>query len=153
MTTSSPTSQGAVFAAPLAQDLSWILTPLLELPHVAGGVVFSRDGLILGRSSDLLRETGEGMAALTGSALGVARTMVATGSSGSDAVADLVISTQDGGVYYVAPAGSGSGLVLWASRGVDMGRLAREVQVQVSKLVAALDEASKSRAPSTPPRS
>ncbi|MFE4055004.1 roadblock/LC7 domain-containing protein [Streptomyces sp. NPDC059096] len=153
MSTSSSDGQGAVFAAPLTQDLGWILAPLLELPHVTAGVVFSRDGLILGRSSDLLQETGEGMAALTGSALGVARTMVATGSSDGDAVADLVISTREGGVYYVAPAGSGSGLVLWASRGVDMGRLAREVQVQVSKLVQALDEASKSRTPSTPPRS
>ncbi|MFJ7997564.1 roadblock/LC7 domain-containing protein [Streptomyces sp. NPDC096310] len=148
---SSPDSQGAVFAAPLAQDLSWIVTPLLELPHVTAAVVFSRDGLILGRSPDLLRETGEGMAALTGSALGVARTMVATASSDTDAVADLVVSTREGGVYYVAPAGAGSGLVLWASRGVDMGRLAREVQVQVSRLVAALDEASKSRTPSAPP--
>ncbi|MFC9431836.1 roadblock/LC7 domain-containing protein [Streptomyces sp. NPDC056987] len=146
----SSDSQGSVFVAPLSQDLSWILTPLLELPCVTGGVVFSRDGLILGRSSDLFRETGEGMAALTGSALGVARTMVSTGSAEGDKVAELVISTREGGVYYVAPAGSGSGLVLWASRGVDMGRLAREVQVQVSKLVAALDEASRSRTTSTP---
>lgn len=138
-----------MFAAPLSQDLSWILTPLLELPCVVAGVVFSRDGLILGKASDLHRDVGDGMAALTGSALGVARRLVDTGSGGGDEAADLVISTREGGVYYVAPAGSGSGLLLWATKGIDMGRMAREVQVQVSKLVTALDDAGKSRTPTT----
>ncbi|MEV0844685.1 roadblock/LC7 domain-containing protein [Streptomyces sp. NPDC049954] len=137
-----------VKGAPLARNLSWVLEPLLELPHVEGGVVFSRDGLILGSAPSVSTDDGEAVAAVTSSTLGSVRALVDRAGGGADQGIDEVVVSTPKGLYYVAPAGEGAGLVLWAGREADMGRLAYEVQVQVSKLVAALTEAAKSRAPS-----
>ncbi|NSC22281.1 hypothetical protein FM076_14220 [Streptomyces albus subsp. chlorinus] len=43
----------------LRDDTSWVLAPLLELPHVIHAAVVSGDGLIEGRSPDPGREAAE----------------------------------------------------------------------------------------------
>ncbi|MGW6605308.1 roadblock/LC7 domain-containing protein [Streptomyces sp. NPDC055036] len=130
---------------PLGQDLSWILAPLLELPGVLGGVIYSRDGLVLGAAPGLHRDTADPVAAIASSVLSAAQEMVRQNDDA--AVTELVVGAGEGGVYYVTSAGDGAGMVLWAGPGIDMGRLAQEVQVQVSRLTGALNEASKSRTP------
>ncbi|MFE2938474.1 roadblock/LC7 domain-containing protein [Streptomyces sp. NPDC059255] len=135
----------SLLAIPLSADLSWILTPLLEAPCVVSGLLYSRDGLILGRAPGLDTDTADALAAATSSALSIAREVVRC--SGGAGISDLVIGTADGGVYYIAPAGVGAGLALWAAAGVDLGRLAQETQVQVGRLATALDQASAARTP------
>lgn len=44
---------------PVREDTSWVLAPLLELPHVVHAAVVSGDGLVEGRSPGLERESAE----------------------------------------------------------------------------------------------
>ncbi|TDE27150.1 histidine kinase [Nonomuraea mesophila] len=132
---------------PLPLDVSWVLSPLLALPGVVSGVVLSRDGLILGGSADVTTESGERAAAMTSSVLGAARALCAGLSNGTDdEVVDIVISAGSG-YYYVAPAGDRAAIVVAATGVVNIGALAYEVQLQVQKLIKALDEASAARVP------
>ncbi|GAA2268841.1 hypothetical protein GCM10010149_07160 [Nonomuraea roseoviolacea subsp. roseoviolacea] len=132
---------------PLSLDVSWVLAPLLALPGVASGVVLSRDGLILGGSAGLSVEAGERSAAMTSSVLGAARALCAgLGGAADGEVVDIVIST-GAGYTYIAPAGERAAIVVSATGGVNIGSLAYEVQLQVQKLIKALDEASAARTP------
>ncbi|MFI7444469.1 roadblock/LC7 domain-containing protein [Nonomuraea indica] len=134
---------------PLSLDVSWVLSPLLALPGVARGVVLSRDGLVLGGSADVNAETGERAAAMTSSVLGAARALcLGLGNGGDGEVVDIVISA-DTGYYYIAPAGDRAAIVVAATSSVNVGSLAYEVQLQVQKLIKALDEASAARTPGT----
>ncbi|GAA4519835.1 histidine kinase [Nonomuraea sp. C10] len=129
----------------LSLDVSWVLSPLMALPGVTRGVVLSRDGLILGGSADVTTETGERAAAMTSSVLGAARALCDGLSGGSEGgVVDIVISA-DSGYYYIAPAGDRAAIVVAATGAVNVGALAYEVQLQVQKLIKALDEASAAR--------
>ncbi|MER6951816.1 roadblock/LC7 domain-containing protein [Nonomuraea sp. NPDC000554] len=146
------TTTAAVHAKgrPLALDVSWVLTPLLALPGVARGVVLSRDGLILGGSADVSVEAGERTAAMTSSVLGAARALCDGLSNGADGeVVDIVISAGTG-YYYIAPAGERAAIVVAATGAVNIGTLAYEVQLQVQKLIKALNDASAARTPDIP---
>lgn len=48
----------------VAEDKSWVLAPLLELPHVIHAAVISGDGFIEGSSPGLKRDSAEGVAAM-----------------------------------------------------------------------------------------
>lgn len=131
----------------MSLDVSWVLSPLLALPGVVRGVVLSRDGLILGGSSDVSAESGERAAAMTSSVLGAARALCDGLSNGAESeVVDIVISAGSG-YYYVAPAGDRAAIVVAATGAVNIGALAYEVQLQVQKLIKALNEASAARVP------
>ncbi|UBU17839.1 roadblock/LC7 domain-containing protein [Nonomuraea gerenzanensis] len=135
---------------PLTLDVSWVLSPLLALPGVVSGVVLSRDGLILGGSADVSVEAGERTAAMTSSVLGAARALCEGLSNGADGeVVDIVISAGTG-YYYLAPAGDRAAIVVAATGAVNVGSLAYEVQLQVQKLIKALNDASAARTPETP---
>lgn len=135
---------------PLTLDVSWVLSPLLALPGVASGVVLSRDGLILGGSANVSVEAGERTAAMTSSVLGAARALCEGLSNGADGeVVDIVISAGDG-YYYIAPAGDRAAIVVAATGAVNVGSLAYEVQLQVQKLIKALNDASAARTPEIP---
>jgi predicted regulator of Ras-like GTPase activity (Roadblock/LC7/MglB family) len=147
MDTHSASGRARTKGRALSLDVSWVLSPLLALPGVMRGVVLSRDGLILGSSADVTTESGERTAAMTSSVLGAARALCDGLSGGSDGgVVDIVISA-DTGYYYVAPAGDRAALVVAANGAVNIGTLAYEVQLQVQKLIKALDEASAARVP------
>lgn len=131
----------------MSLDVSWVLSPLLALPGVVRGVVLSRDGLILGGSADVSAESGERAAAMTSSVLGAARALCDGLSNGTEGeVVDIVISAGSG-YYYVAPAGDRAAIVVAATGAVNIGSLAYEVQLQVQKLIKALNEASAARVP------
>ncbi|MEV0352436.1 roadblock/LC7 domain-containing protein [Nonomuraea sp. NPDC050680] len=131
----------------MSLDVSWVLSPLLALPGVTRGVVLSRDGLILGGSADVSAESGERAAAMTSSVLGAARALCDGLSNGTEGeVVDIVISAGSG-YYYVAPAGDRAAIVVAATGAVNIGSLAYEVQLQVQKLIKALNEASAARVP------
>jgi predicted regulator of Ras-like GTPase activity (Roadblock/LC7/MglB family) len=135
---------------PLPIDVSWVLSPLLALPGVTSGVVLSRDGLILGGSADVSVEAGERTAAMTSSTLGAARALCEGLSNGADGeVVDIVISAGTG-YYYIAPAGDRAAIVVAANGSVNIGSLAYEVQLQVQKLIKALNDASAARTPDIP---
>ncbi|MEV0146429.1 MULTISPECIES: roadblock/LC7 domain-containing protein [unclassified Nonomuraea] len=141
----APTAQTK--GRPLSLDVSWVLAPLLALPGVSRGVVLSRDGLILGGSAGTSVESGERAAAMTSSVLGAARALCDGLSNGADGeVVDIVISAGTG-YYYIAPAGERAAIVVAATGAVNIGSLAYEVQLQVQKLIKALDEASAARTP------
>jgi predicted regulator of Ras-like GTPase activity (Roadblock/LC7/MglB family) len=135
---------------PLPLDVSWVLAPLLALPGVARGVVLSRDGLILGGSAHLTVEAGERTAAMTSSVLGAARAMCEGLTDGAiGEVVDIVISAGTG-YFYIAPAGDRAAIVVAATGAVNVGSLAYEVQLQVQKLIKALNDASSARTPDIP---
>jgi predicted regulator of Ras-like GTPase activity (Roadblock/LC7/MglB family) len=147
MDTHSASGRVQTKGRPLSLDVSWVLSPLLALPGVARGVVLSRDGLILGGSADVSAESGERAAAMTSSVLGAARALCDGLSNGTEGeVVDIVISAGSG-YYYVAPAGDRAAIVVAATGAVNIGSLAYEVQLQVQKLIKALNEASAARVP------
>lgn len=126
------------------EDTSWVLAPLLELPHVVHAAVISGDGLVEGRSPGLEREAAEGVAAMMSALQGAART--ATGAfAGSDEVRlrQIVVESGHGWVFAI-PAGENTVLAVYAGPEVNMGVVTHHMQVQVASLGA--------KAMSSPPR-
>ena len=116
------------------EDTSWVLAPLLELPHVIHAAVISGDGLIEGRSPDLERDTAEGIAAMLSALQGAARTTSAAFVGDYDVeLRQTVIETSRGWVF-VIPAGQNTCLAVFAGPDVNMGVVTHQMQVQVATL-------------------
>ena len=115
-------------------DVSWALSPLLELRGVVHGLVATSDGMVRGASTGLSREEGEGASAML-SALQSAARAVAVEMSGDSAtrIRQVAVETHDGFVFAV-PAGTHSVLAIYANRDVDMGNVTYEMQRQVALL-------------------
>lgn len=61
---------------PLLRDMSWVLTPLLEVPGVVHALVLSGDGMIQGATQSLTREAGEGASAMASAVQGACKELV-----------------------------------------------------------------------------
>lgn len=129
---------------PVQEDTSWVLAPLLELPHVVHAAVISGDGLIEGRSPDLGRDAAEGVAAMMSALQGAARTTTAAFAGDYDVTLRQTVVESDRGWVFAIPAGANTCLAVFAEREVNMGVVTHQMQVQVATLGA--------KAMSSPPR-
>lgn len=116
------------------EDTSWVLTPLLELPHVLHAAVISGDGLIEGRSPDLGREAAEGVAAMLSALQGAARTTTAAFAGEPDVRLRQTVIESDRGWVFAIPAGENTCLAVFAGPEVNMGVVTHQMQVQVATL-------------------
>ncbi|MGW7349777.1 roadblock/LC7 domain-containing protein [Streptomyces sp. Z26] len=129
---------------PVHEDMSWVLGPLLELPHVVHAAVISGDGLIQGRSPGLEREPAEGVAAMMSALQGAARTTTAAFSGAEDVRLRQTVVESDRGWVFAIPAGENTCLAVFAAHDVNMRVVTHQMQVQVATLGA--------KAMSSPPR-
>lgn len=118
----------------LREDTSWVLAPLLELPHVIHAAVISGDGLIEGSSPDLERDAAEGVAAMLSALQGAARTTTAAFAGESDVQLRQTVIESDLGWVFAIPAGQNTCLAVFAGREVNMGVVTHHMQIQVATL-------------------
>ncbi|MBO8199748.1 roadblock/LC7 domain-containing protein [Streptomyces smyrnaeus] len=120
----------------LRDDTSWVLGPLLELPHVIHAAVISGDGLIEGRSPNLERDAAEGVAAMLSALQGAARTTTAAFAGSFEARLRQTVVESDHGWVFAIPAGENTTLAVFAGPEVNMGVVTHQMQVQVASLGA-----------------
>ncbi len=118
------------------EDTSWVLTPLLDLPHVIHAAVISGDGLIEGRSPELKRDAAEGVAAMLSALQGAARTTTAAFAGTYEARLRQTVIESDHGWVLAIPAGENTTLAVFAGPDVNMGVVTHHMQVQVASLGA-----------------
>jgi predicted regulator of Ras-like GTPase activity (Roadblock/LC7/MglB family) len=116
------------------EDTSWVLAPLLELPHVIHAAVISSDGLIEGRSPDLKREAAEGVAAMLSALQGAARTATSAFADSDRVLLRQIVIESDHGWVFAIPAGENTVLAVYAGLDVNMGVVTHHMQVQVATL-------------------
>ncbi|MFD3515661.1 roadblock/LC7 domain-containing protein [Streptomyces sp. NPDC058657] len=118
----------------VTEDKSWVLAPLLELPHVTHAAVISGDGFVEGASPGLAREAAEGVAAMMSALQGAGRAVTAAFAGQDDAtLRQTVIESEEGWVFAI-PAGRNTCLAVFAAPEVNMGVVAHHMQVQVTTL-------------------
>ncbi|MCT2594747.1 roadblock/LC7 domain-containing protein [Streptomyces sp. N2-109] len=119
---------------PVPEDMSWVLAPLLELPHVAHAAVISGDGFVQGRSPGLEREAAEGVAAMMSALQGAARTTSLAFSGEPDVRLRQTVIESDRGWVFAIPAGENTCLTVFARPDVNMRVVTHQMQVQVATL-------------------
>ncbi|GAA3174877.1 MULTISPECIES: roadblock/LC7 domain-containing protein [Streptomyces] len=120
----------------VTEDKSWVLAPLLELPHVIHAAVISGDGFIEGSSPGLTRESAEGVAAMMSALQGAGRAVTAAFAERTDATLRQTVVESEQGWVFAIPAGENTCLAVFAAPEVNMGIVAHHMQVQVSTLGA-----------------
>ncbi|MER7991019.1 roadblock/LC7 domain-containing protein [Streptomyces noursei] len=118
----------------VAEDKSWVLAPLLELPHVVHAAVISGDGFIEGASPGLSREAAEGVAAMMSALQGAGRAVTAAFTEQDDARLRQTVIESDEGFVFAIPAGENTCLAVFADPEVNMGVVAHHMQIQVTTL-------------------
>ncbi|WP_269858030.1 roadblock/LC7 domain-containing protein [Streptomyces sp. RPT161] len=116
------------------EDKSWVLGPLLELPHVVHAAVLSGDGFIEGRSPDLAEADAEGAAAMMSALQGAARATTQAFSGNPKPRLRQTIIESDDGYVFVIPAGGNAYLAVFTSLEVNLGVVAHQMQIQVKSL-------------------
>ncbi|MFI6447349.1 roadblock/LC7 domain-containing protein [Kitasatospora sp. NPDC050543] len=120
MTTSSP-------------DLGWLLADITTVPEVQHAVVVSNDGLEIGRSTGIVREDAERLAAACSGLQSLARG-VAQGFGGRQSTTRQIIIEYGGGYLFVVAAGAGAHLAVVTGEAVDAGLVAYQMQVLVERI-------------------
>ena len=112
-------------------DLAWMLDDLVEVPHVVSAVVLSTDGLIVQRSTSMLQDAAEILAAGASSMYSVATGTGRRFESGP--VQQVVIEYLDQ-TLFVAAAGQNARLAVLCEQAVDMGTVAYEMGRLVTRI-------------------
>ncbi|MGW0577885.1 roadblock/LC7 domain-containing protein [Streptomyces sp. NPDC002920] len=114
------------------QGLSWLLDDLTErVEHVRHALVLSNDGLVAGVSTGLGREDAEHLAAVSSGLHSLAK------GSGRHFRAGQVRQTMiefDDALLFVTAAGAGSCLCVLSGAEADMGQIAYEMTLLVSRV-------------------
>ncbi|WP_019927347.1 roadblock/LC7 domain-containing protein [Nocardia sp. BMG111209] len=119
-----------------AGELNWLLDDLVErLADVRFAVVHSTDGLLLGRCSSLNREDAEHFSAMSSTLYGLARSAGHRFDGGG--VRQAVIEL-DRAVLFVTSAGTNACIALQASVNANIGMVAYEMNLTVSRVGAHL---------------
>ncbi|MCX4743747.1 roadblock/LC7 domain-containing protein [Streptomyces antibioticus] len=114
------------------ERLSWLLDDLTErVDHVRHALVLSNDGLVAGQSRGLRREDAEHLAAVSSGLHSLAK-----GSGrhfGAGQVRQTMIEFDDA-LLFVTAAGTGSCLCVLSGVEADMGQIAYEMTLLVSRV-------------------
>ncbi|ACY98876.1 MULTISPECIES: roadblock/LC7 domain-containing protein [Thermomonospora] len=118
--------------AGVAGDLNWLLDDLVQrVGQVRKVVVLSRDGLVMGASSQVSREDAEYLAALAAGFHSLA--VGAKPHLGCGEVQQTIVEMEEG-LFFVVPAGSGSCLALLSEAGANAGLVAYEMTMLVKRV-------------------
>jgi predicted regulator of Ras-like GTPase activity (Roadblock/LC7/MglB family) len=118
----------------VTEDKTWVLAPLLELPHVIHAAVISGDGFVEGCSPGLQRDSAEGVAAMMSALQGAGRAVTAAFAGRDDAKLRQTVIESDEGFVFAIPAGENTCLAVFCAPEVNMGVVAHHMQIQVTTL-------------------
>jgi predicted regulator of Ras-like GTPase activity (Roadblock/LC7/MglB family) len=130
-----------------ARQLDWLLDDLVaRVPKVNKAVILSRDGLAIGTSDGLTREDSEYLCASAAGLQSLAR-----GTSEQFAAGGVrqIIVEMESAFLFVMAAGEGSCLAALAAQGADVGLVAYEMALLVTRVGEHLAVDSR-RAPAQP---
>ncbi|WP_405013992.1 roadblock/LC7 domain-containing protein [Kitasatospora sp. NBC_01539] len=130
---------------PVSDEISWVLTPLLELPGVQHALIATGDGLVEGASPDLSRASAERVAAMTATLHAASRAFTTAFTDVEKPKLAQTVVESDLGFAIVVPAGQNTSLAVFATPDAQLGNIAYQMQVQVAALARAL--ASPARQP------
>ncbi|MED7949151.1 MULTISPECIES: roadblock/LC7 domain-containing protein [unclassified Streptomyces] len=131
--------------------MSWVLTPLLELPGVLHAVVATGDGLVEAASAGLGRASAERVAAMTATVHAAARAFTTAFTDVEQPRLAQTVVESELGFAVVVPAGENTSLAVFTTPEAQLGNVAYQMQVQVAALGRAL--ASPARRQDAPARS
>jgi predicted regulator of Ras-like GTPase activity (Roadblock/LC7/MglB family) len=123
---------------PQAQDLAWVLDPLLELPGVRHAVIATGDGLVEGSSPSLDRAAAERVAAMTATLHASARAFTTAFTDDESPSLRQTVVESEQGFAIVVPAGQNTSLAVFAAPDTQLGNIAYQMQVQVAALARAM---------------
>lgn len=127
-----------------ANELNWLLNSLVErVPDIRKAVVLSADGLLVGASSSMERADAEHLAAVAASFSSLARG--AGRSFGGGQVRQTIVE-MDEAFLFVTAAGSGACLAVLTRAQADVGLIAYEMALLVSRVGPHLSAAPRSAA-------
>ncbi|MGH3344679.1 MAG: roadblock/LC7 domain-containing protein [Carbonactinosporaceae bacterium] len=113
-------------------ELNWLLDNLVDrVAQVRQAVVLSRDGLLLGTSSDLGRDEGERLSAVAASFQSLARG--AGREFGGGSVRQTIIEMETA-FLFVTAAGQGACLAVLSAANADVGLIAYEMAMLVKRV-------------------
>jgi predicted regulator of Ras-like GTPase activity (Roadblock/LC7/MglB family) len=124
---------------PTAEDLSWVLAPLLELPGVQHALIATGDGLMEGASPGLDRASAERVAAMTATLHAAARAFTTAFTNDERPLLAQTVVESAEGFAVVVPAGQNTSLALFASPDTQLGNIAYQMQVQVAALARVMN--------------
>ncbi|MFC4905962.1 roadblock/LC7 domain-containing protein [Actinomadura gamaensis] len=115
-----------------AGELNWLLDNLVQrVPQVQNAVVLSSDGLRMASSSGLSREESEHMSAVAASFQSLARGAGET--FGGGAVRQTIVEMENS-FLIISAAGHGACLAVLADAGADLGVIAYEMAMLVTRV-------------------
>ncbi|MCP2340048.1 roadblock/LC7 domain-containing protein [Actinomadura rupiterrae] len=115
-----------------AGELNWLLDNLVQrVPQVQNAVVLSSDGLRMASSSGLAREDSEHMSAVAASFQSLARGAGET--FGGGAVRQTIVEMEHS-FLIISAAGHGACLAVLADAGADLGVIAYEMAMLVTRV-------------------
>ncbi|WP_026413762.1 roadblock/LC7 domain-containing protein [Actinomadura oligospora] len=115
-----------------AGELNWLLDNLVQrVPQVQNAVVLSSDGLRMAASSGLAREDSEHMSAVAASFQSLARGAGET--FGGGAVRQTIVEMENS-FLIISAAGHGACLAVLADAGADLGVIAYEMAMLVTRV-------------------
>jgi predicted regulator of Ras-like GTPase activity (Roadblock/LC7/MglB family) len=124
-------------------NLTWLLNDLIErVPTAQQAVVLSADGLMMGASSGLSREDAEHLSAMAAGFQSLAKG--ASRHFGAGPVRQTVVEMESA-FLFVTAAGQGACLTVLASSDADLGLIAYEMAMLVTRVGEFMN------APSRPP--
>jgi predicted regulator of Ras-like GTPase activity (Roadblock/LC7/MglB family) len=139
-----------VTAAVGGHGLNWLLDDLVRrLAGAENAIVLSSDGLALGRSTALDRDSAEHLAAMASAFQSLSRGVGSTFSKG--AVRQTVVELEYG-YLMVTEAGAGACLALLASGHADLGMMAYEMNVIVQQVGGSLSASPRAMPPESSAR-
>ncbi|MFI1989872.1 roadblock/LC7 domain-containing protein [Actinoplanes sp. NPDC020271] len=113
-------------------NLTWLLDDLVErVPTAQQAVVLSADGLMLGASAAMSREDAEHLSAMAAGFQSLAKG--ASRHFGAGAVRQTVVEMEDA-FLFVTAAGQGACLAVLASADADLGLIAYEMAMLVTRV-------------------
>ncbi|GAA2859599.1 dynein regulation protein LC7 [Actinoplanes cyaneus] len=113
-------------------NLTWLLDDLVErVPTAQQAVVLSADGLMLGASAGMDREDAEHLSAMAAGFQSLAKG--ASRHFGAGAVRQTVVEMEDA-FLFVTAAGQGACLAVLASADADLGLIAYEMAMLVTRV-------------------
>ncbi|WP_405010065.1 roadblock/LC7 domain-containing protein [Kitasatospora sp. NBC_01539] len=123
---------------PVIEDPSWVLNPITEVSkEVRHALIMSSDGMVIGATEGLLRETAEGISAMTAALHGAARAAANAALGAADGTPVMTITVQNAhGTYMIMPAGIRTNTFIAVAGGLDMpmGTVAHIMARQAKKL-------------------
>jgi len=126
-------------------NLTWLLDDLIErVPSAKQAVVLSADGLMMGASAGLAREDAEHLSAMAAGFQSLAKG--ASRHFGAGPVRQTVVEMESA-FLFVTAAGQGACLAVLASSDADLGLIAYEMAMLVTRVGASMAAPERSAIP------